>query len=72
VLQINEIIKLLPSEIQVGVISAAMPPEALEITRKFMKKPVTVQAKPDELILEGTKHFYVDVDKGRVEARDTM
>jgi superfamily II DNA/RNA helicase len=72
VLQINEIIKLLPSEIQVGVISAAMPPEALEITRKYMKKPVTVQAKPDELILEGTKHFYVDVDKGRVEARDTM
>jgi superfamily II DNA/RNA helicase len=56
VLQIDEIFKLLPSEIQVGVISAAMPPEALEITRKFMKKP-------DELILEGTKQFYVDVDK---------
>ena len=61
--QIDEIFKLLPSEIQVGVISAGMPPEALEITRKFMKKPVTVQAKPDELILEGTKQFYVDVDK---------
>jgi translation initiation factor 4A len=62
-LQIHEIFKLLPSEIQVGVISAAMPPEALEITRKFMKKPVTIHAKPDELILEGTKHFYVDVYK---------
>ena len=49
-LQIDEIFKLLPFDIQVGVISAAMPPEALEITRKFMKNPVTIQAKPDELM----------------------
>jgi len=63
VLQIDEIFKLLPSEIQVGVISATMPPEALEVTRKFMKKPVMIQAKPDELTLEGIKQFYVNVDK---------
>jgi superfamily II DNA/RNA helicase len=31
---------LLPS-LQVGVFSATMPPEALEITRKFMSKPVS-------------------------------
>ncbi|XP_024630521.1 eukaryotic initiation factor 4A-6 [Medicago truncatula] len=61
--KIDEIFKLLPCKIQVGVISATMPPEALEITRKFMKKPVTIQAKPDELTLEGIKQFYVDVEK---------
>ena len=40
-----------------------MPPEALEITRKFMKKPVRVLVKRDELTLEGLKQFYVNVEK---------
>jgi superfamily II DNA/RNA helicase len=29
--------------LQVGVFSATLPPEALEITRKFMNKPVSSQ-----------------------------
>ncbi|GMP29980.1 hypothetical protein CsSME_00051061 [Camellia sinensis var. sinensis] len=37
--QIYDIFQLLPPKIQVGVFSATMPPEALEITRKFMNKP---------------------------------
>ena len=48
---------------QVGVFSATMPPEALEITRKFMTKPVRILVKRDELTLEGIKQFYVNVDK---------
>uniref|UniRef100_A0A804PW35 RNA helicase n=1 Tax=Zea mays TaxID=4577 RepID=A0A804PW35_MAIZE len=47
---------------QVGVFSATMPPEALEITRKFMNKPVRILVKRDELTLEGIKQFYVNVD----------
>ncbi|EAZ02256.1 hypothetical protein OsI_24355 [Oryza sativa Indica Group] len=43
----------------VGVFSATMPPEALEITRKFMNKPVRILVKRDELTLE----FYVNVEK---------
>ncbi|PNX72827.1 eukaryotic initiation factor 4a-10 [Trifolium pratense] len=46
--KIHEIFELLPSEIQVGVISAAMPPEALKIITKFMKKPVLIQERRDE------------------------
>ncbi|KAI3847856.1 hypothetical protein MKX03_004084 [Papaver bracteatum] len=61
--QIYEIFQLLPSEIQVGVFSATMPPEALDITRKFMNKPVRILVKRDELTLEGIKQFYVYVDK---------
>jgi hypothetical protein len=34
-----------------------MPPEALEITRKFMSKPVRILVKRDELTLEGIKQF---------------
>ncbi|KAI3837419.1 hypothetical protein MKW92_002566 [Papaver armeniacum] len=61
--QIYQIFQLLPSEVQVGVFSATMPPEALEITRKFMNKPVRILVKRDELTLEGIKQFYVDVEK---------
>ncbi len=38
-----------------GVFSATLPPEALEITRKFMNKPVRILVKRDELTLEGIK-----------------
>lgn len=40
--------------------SATLPPEALEITKKFMDKPVRILVKRDELTLEGIKQFYVD------------
>ncbi|KAH8514487.1 hypothetical protein H0E87_007351 [Populus deltoides] len=43
--QIYDIFQLLPSKVQVGVFSATMPPEALEITRKFMNKPVRILVK---------------------------
>jgi len=61
--QIYDIFQLLPPDIQVGVFSATMPPEALEITRKFMKKPVRILVKRDELTLEGIKQFHVNVEK---------
>merc|ERR1719337_378776 len=54
---------LLLPKIQVGLFSATMPPEALEITRKFMNKPVRILVKRDELTLEGIKQFYVNVDR---------
>ncbi len=41
--------------VQVGVFSATLPPEALDITRKFMSKPVRILVKRDELTLEGIK-----------------
>ncbi len=61
--QIYDIFQLLPQGLQVGVFSATLPPEALEITRKFMNKPVRILVKRDELTLEGIKQFYVNVEK---------
>lgn len=61
--QIYDIFQLLPHKLQVGVFSATMPPEALEITRKFMNKPVRILVKRDELTLEGIKQFYVNVER---------
>ncbi|CAN4098527.1 unnamed protein product [Withania somnifera] len=61
--QIYDIFQMLPTKVQVGVFSATMPPEALDITRKFMNKPVRILVKRDELTLEGIKQFYVNVYK---------
>ncbi|XP_074359828.1 eukaryotic initiation factor 4A-1-like [Apium graveolens] len=61
--EVYDTLRLLPQKIQVGVFSATIPPEALEITRKFMNKPVRILVKQDELILESIKQFYVNVHR---------
>lgn len=61
--QIYDIFQTLPSKVQVGLFSATMPPEALDITERFMNKPVRILVKCDELPLEGIKQFYISVEK---------
>lgn len=60
-LQIYDIFQQLPRKIQVGVFFSTMPPEALDITRKFMNKPVRILVKRDELTLEGIRQFYINI-----------
>lgn len=59
--QIYEVFRLLPPEIQVALFSATMPQEVFEVTSRFMRDPVRILVKKDELTLEGIKQFYVDV-----------
>lgn len=61
--QIYDIFQALPSRVQVGLFSATMPGEALEITERFMREPVRILVKRDELTLEGIKQFYIAVDR---------
>jgi len=61
--QIYDIFQHLPPKVQVCLFSATMPPEILEISNKFMRDPVRILVKKDELTLEGIKQFYVAVDK---------
>eukprot|EP00629_Pelagomonadales_sp_RCC1024_P012028 CAMPEP_0119261996 /NCGR_PEP_ID=MMETSP1329-20130426/1865_1 /TAXON_ID=114041 /ORGANISM="Genus nov. species nov., Strain RCC1024" /LENGTH=382 /DNA_ID=CAMNT_0007261603 /DNA_START=228 /DNA_END=1376 /DNA_ORIENTATION=+ len=61
--QIYDIYRYLPPSIQVILISATMPREVLDMTRKFMNEPVRVLVKRDELTLEGIKQFFVAVER---------
>jgi len=61
--QIYDIFQALPPRVQVGLFSATMPPEALEITQRFMNNPVRILVKRDELTLEGIKQFYISVER---------
>jgi len=51
--QIYDIYRYLPPATQVVLISATLPGEILEMTRKFMTDPVRILVKRDELTLEG-------------------
>lgn len=61
--QIYDIYQALPSKVQVGLFSATMPPEALDITNRFMQNPVKILVKKEQLTLEGIKQFYINVDR---------
>lgn len=49
--------------LQVVLLSATMPDEVLEVTKKFMRNPVRILVKKDELTLEGINvgHFHRSV-----------
>ncbi|TRM61302.1 P-loop containing nucleoside triphosphate hydrolase protein [Schizophyllum amplum] len=61
--QIYEVFQLLPQDIQVVLLSATMPAEVLEVTKKFMRDPIRILVKRDELTLEGIKQFYIAVER---------
>jgi ATP-dependent RNA helicase len=61
--QIYDIYRYLPPTTQVVLISATLPQEVLDMTKKFMNEPIKVLVKRDELTLEGIKQFFVAVEK---------
>ena len=48
---------------QVVLISATLPQEVLDMTKKFMNEPIRILVKRDELTLEGIKQFFVAVER---------
>lgn len=61
--QIYDIFRTLPEDVQVILLSATMPVDVLEVTRNFMRNPVRILVKQEELTLEGIKQFYINVEK---------
>ncbi|XP_061620004.1 eukaryotic initiation factor 4A-I-like [Phyllopteryx taeniolatus] len=61
--QIYEIFQKLPGSTQVVLLSATMPTDVLEVTKKFMRDPIRILVKREELTLEGIRQFYVNVEK---------
>lgn len=40
-----------------------MPADVLEVTKRFMREPIRILVKKEELTLEGIKQFYIQVEK---------
>lgn len=61
--QIYEVFQRLPPSVQVVLISATMPKDVLAVASNFMRDPIRIMVKRDELTLEGIKQFYIDVNE---------
>eukprot|EP01124_Arcella_intermedia_P022188 TRINITY_DN3257_c0_g1_i1.p1 TRINITY_DN3257_c0_g1~~TRINITY_DN3257_c0_g1_i1.p1 ORF type:complete len:409 (-),score=72.91 TRINITY_DN3257_c0_g1_i1:31-1236(-) len=61
--QIYDVYRYLPPLTQVILVSATLPREVLEMTRKFMNNPIRILVKRDELTLEGIKQFFIAVEE---------
>lgn len=61
--QIYDVFKYMPEMVQCTIFSATMPLEVLEVTQKFMRDPIKILVKKDELTLEGIKQFYIAIER---------
>lgn len=60
--QIIEILKFVPETSQIAIYSATMPNDILLLTKEFMKDPVKILVKKEDLTLEGIEQFYISLE----------
>ena len=60
--QVYNIFQFMPPNIQVTLFSATMPDELSNLTSKFMRNPVRILVKSEQLTLEGIKQYYVALE----------
>jgi superfamily II DNA/RNA helicase len=60
--QIYNIFQFLPTDVQVALFSATLPHEVELLSEKFMREPVKVLVKAEQLTLEGIKQYYVALE----------
>lgn len=61
--QIQDIFTFIPVEIQIAIFSTTMPIEILELTKEYLKTPVKIMIKSEDLTLESIKQFYLSIEK---------
>lgn len=61
--QVYDIYRFLPHNTQCVLVSATLSKEILDMTDKFMNKPLKLLVKRDEVSLEGIKQFFIAVEK---------
>lgn len=61
--QIKKIISLLDKEVQICLFSATMNRRFFELTQKFMRDPLRILLKTEEITLEGIGQYYIDIEE---------
>tara|TARA_B100001758_G_C18394348_1_gene604924 strand:- start:69 stop:1268 length:1200 start_codon:yes stop_codon:yes gene_type:complete len=69
--QVYNIFQFLPKEIQVLLFSATMPEALHALTEKFMRNPIKILVKSEQLTLEGIQQYYVALENDD-EKYDTL
>lgn len=60
--QIVNIFRALNSDVQIVLVSATMSNEVLKLTTEFMRDPIRILVKNDEITLDGIKQYKIDVE----------
>jgi translation initiation factor 4A len=60
--QIYSIFQYLSNNIQISLFSATMPQTLYNLTEKFMRNPIKIIVKTEQLTLEGIKQYFVNLD----------
>ena len=60
--QMYKIFQYTPNEIQIGLFSATMPTDLQELTDKFLRHPVKILVKADQLTLQGIAQYYINLE----------
>jgi translation initiation factor 4A len=60
--QIIEILKYVPKKAQIAIYSATMPNDILLLTKEFMKNPIQILVKKEDLTLEGISQYYISLE----------
>ena len=60
--QIYNIFQKLPTTVQVALFSATLPYEIRNLTNKFMRDPIELLVKNEQLTLEGINQYYVNLN----------
>lgn len=61
--QIKKVISLLNSETQICLFSATMNRRFFELTSKFMRDPLRILLKTEEITLEGILQYYIEIEE---------
>ena len=59
--QMYRIFSHVPQDIQIGLFSATLPTELEELTDTFMKEPIKILVKAEQLTLQGIVQYYINV-----------
>jgi len=60
--QMGKILQNMPETIQIGLFSATLSEELLEISKTFMVNPIKILVKNKELTLQGISQYYINLD----------
>lgn len=60
--QMYKIFQYTPNDIQIGLFSATMPTDLQELTEKFLRHPVKILVKAEQLTLQGIAQYYINLE----------
>lgn len=60
--QMYKIFQYMPNNIQIGLFSATMPSELQELTSKFLRSPIKILVKAEQLTLQGIAQYFINIE----------